>query len=99
MVQLKISGRDEKKTASHARTVADVLNRLIPQCCGEDVQILGPIEAAIQKISGRFRWQILMKSKSAGCLKRMVTAMTATPEISRVKAVTIAVDVDPYFLM
>ncbi|MEH0018068.1 MAG: primosomal protein N' [Desulfobacter sp.] len=97
MVQLKISGKDAHKTAAHAQRIADVLHRLSPE--GRDVQILGPIEAAIQRISSRFRWQILIKSVSAGCLNKMVSAMSADPEISRVKSVSIAVDVDPYFLM
>ncbi|MCG8637784.1 MAG: primosomal protein N' [Desulfobacterales bacterium] len=97
MIQLKISGKDEHKTAAHAQNIAEVLSRLIPQ--DHEVQILGPIEAAIQKISGRFRWQILIKSLSAGCINKMVSAMAADPGISRVKSVSIGIDVDPYFLM
>jgi primosomal protein N' (replication factor Y) len=97
MIQLKISGKDEHKTGAHAQLIAEVLNRLNPR--DKDVRILGPIEAAIQRISGRFRWQILIKSVSAGCINKMVSAMLADPEISRVKSVAIGVDVDPYFLM
>ncbi len=66
---------------------------------GEGLQILGPIEAAIQRISSRFRWQILVKSGSASRLNRLVSAMTADPDIKKVKTVSIAIDVDPYSLM
>jgi len=97
MIQLKISGRDEHKTAAHAQKIGQVLNRLNT---GEPTaQILGPIEAAIQRISARFRWQILIKSVSAARINRMVSAMAHDPDIRRVKTVTIGIDVDPYFLM
>ncbi|WDP88208.1 MAG: primosomal protein N' [Desulfobacter sp.] len=97
MIQLKISGKNEKKTAAHAFLVAKVLDRL--NTGSSPVQILGPIEAAIQKISARFRWQILIKSVSARQIHAMVSAMAGDPEISRVKTVSIGIDVDPYFLM
>ncbi len=97
MIQLKISGKDAHETAAHAQKIAQVLNRLNT---GEPLaQILGPIEAAIQRISARFRWQILIKSVSAARINRMVSAMAEDPDIRRVKTVTIAIDVDPYFLM
>ncbi|WDP90041.1 MAG: primosomal protein N' [Desulfobacter sp.] len=97
MIQLKISGKDEHRTAAHAQTVAQVLNRM--NTADPRAQILGPIEAAIQKISSRFRWQILIKSISARQINQMVSAMAEDPEISRVKSVTVGIDVDPYFLM
>ena len=95
MIQLKISGQDEGKTCSHAQKIAAVLERLNPG----DAQILGPIEAAIQKISSRFRWQILIKSVSAARINQMVSAMVQDPEICRIKTVSIGIDVDPYSLM
>ena len=97
MIQLKISGRDEKKTAAHAQLAAQVLDRI--NTLEPKAQILGPIEAAIQKISSRFRWQILIKSASAGQINKMVSTMAQDPDICRVKTVSITIDVDPYFLM
>ncbi|MCP3942805.1 MAG: primosomal protein N' [Desulfobacteraceae bacterium] len=100
MIQLKISGKDEKKVALHVDQVAGVLRSLLasnPEI-GESVQILGPIEAAIYRISSRFRWQILIKSSSASHISRLVKSMKAHPGIKAMKQVTIAVDVDPYSL-
>lgn len=97
MVQLKISGKDEAKTRDHAGLAADILGTLLPG--GQGTQILGPIEAAIQRISSRFRWQILIKGVSARAINQAVSAMAADPRITRVKGVSIAIDVDPYFLM
>ena len=97
MVQLKISGKDEARTRKHAALAAKILAGLLNG--DPDTQILGPIEAAIQRISSRFRWQILVKGPSARAINQAVSAMAADPDVSRVKGVTIGVDVDPYFLM
>ncbi|PIE60933.1 MAG: primosomal protein N' [Desulfobacterales bacterium] len=97
MIQLKISGKNEQKTAAHAHTIAKVLDRL--NVSDPRVQILGPTEAVIRKISSRFRWQILVKSVSARQINTMVSTMAEDPEITRVKTVTVGIDVDPYFLM
>ena len=101
MIQLKISGRDEKKVARHVEQVAGVLKQLLSAApeIGETVQVLGPIEASIHRISSRFRWQILIKSPSSIHLSRLVNSMKAHPAIKAVKQVTIAIDVDPYSLM
>jgi primosomal protein N' (replication factor Y) len=97
MVQLKISGANETKTRDHAHLAADILGQALSR--NTETQILGPIEAAIQKIASRFRWQILVKGPSARAINLAVSAMATDPRITREKGVTIAVDVDPYFLM
>ena len=97
MVQLKISGASEDKTRDHAHLAAKILGEVLP--VNRETQILGPIEAAIQKIASRFRWQILVKGPSARAINIAVSTMATDPRITRVKGVTIAVDVDPYFLM
>jgi primosomal protein N' (replication factor Y) len=101
MIQLKISGRDEKKVGQHAVLVADILHKLLgawPEA-GSTIEILGPIEAAIYRISSRFRWQILIKSPSFSKISRLVKSMKEHPGIKSIKQVTIAIDVDPYSLM
>jgi primosomal protein N' (replication factor Y) len=101
MIQLKISGKDEKKVAGIVEQVADVLKQLLSTSpeIQESVQILGPIEASIHRISSRFRWQILIKSPSSVHLSRLVNSMKAHPTIKAAKQVSIAIDVDPYSLM
>jgi primosomal protein N' (replication factor Y) len=101
MIQLKISGKDEKKVAQMVERVADVLRQLLSGApeIKESVQILGPIEASIYRISSRFRWQILIKSPFATHVSRLVNAMRVHPDIRTIKQVTIAIDVDPYSLM
>jgi primosomal protein N' (replication factor Y) len=97
MIQLKISGKNADKTRDHARLAADILARL--NTLEPQAQILGPIEAAIQKISSRYRWQILIKGLYSENISRMVSAMVRDPAIQKVKSVSIAIDVDPYSLL
>ncbi|WP_321492192.1 primosomal protein N' [uncultured Desulfobacter sp.] len=97
MIQLKISGKNAEQTRNHAQLAAEILGKLNTR--EPKAQILGPIEAAIQKISSRFRWQILVKGASSGNLSRLVSAMVQDPVIQKVKSVSIAIDVDPYSLL
>ncbi|WP_457552613.1 primosomal protein N' [Desulfobacula sp.] len=101
MVQLKISGTSFAKVKAYAGTVADVLKALLENEGKQknQVQILGPIEASIQKISSRFRWQILVKSSSSAQVNGLVKAMMDHPKIAIKSGIRLAVDVDPYFLM
>lgn len=101
MIQLKISGSILEKVKDYATAVADILAELLGKKENQKnrVQILGPIESPIQRISSRFRWQILVKSPSSVLLNRLVTAMMAHPRVALKTGITLAIDVDPYFLM
>jgi len=97
MIQIKVSGKNAEKTRDHARLAANLLEQLNTR--EPKARILGPIEAAIQKISSRYRWQILIKGASSGNLGRMVSAMVRDPAIGKVKSVSVVIDVDPYSLL
>ena len=101
MIQLKISGKDEARVARSVEVVSDVLRQLMSTApeIKDSVQILGPIEASIHRISSRFRWQILIKSPSFAHISQLVKAMRVHPGIRAIKQVAIAIDVDPYSLM
>jgi primosomal protein N' (replication factor Y) (superfamily II helicase) len=59
------------------------------------VTVLGPAEAPIARIQGRWRFQLLLKSRSAQALK---TALAALPA-RRPRGVEMTVDVDPQALL
>lgn len=105
IIQLKISGTSSEKAKSHAVNIAQILKLLQEnQEAGkqnekEMVQVLGPIEAPIQKISSRFRWQILVKSSSSSLINTMVKSMLNHPKAKPAKGVRLTVDVDPYSLL
>jgi primosomal protein N' (replication factor Y) len=101
MIQLKMSGPDFAKVKFYATSVAGVLNALLDTRVyqKEPVQVLGPIEAGIQKISARFRWQILVKSPSSALINRLIKAMMDHPKATPTSGIRLIVDVDPYSLM
>lgn len=101
MIQLKISGSNFAKVKAYAATIADVLKILLENKENQShmVQILGPIEAPIQRISSRFRWQILVKSPSSVLINRLVKSMMGHPKLNSRSGVSLMVDVDPYSLM
>ncbi|MFH2059135.1 MAG: primosomal protein N' [Pseudomonadota bacterium] len=101
MTQLKISGTDHQKVKTYAQTVVGILNALLENNEKEKqmTQILGPVESPIQKISSRFRWQIIVKSVSSALLNRLVKSMMAHPKAAAHSGIKMAVDVDPYSLM
>ncbi len=101
MTQLKISGTNAQKVKDYAGDVAEVLRGLLKNegTVTGDVQILGPAEAPIQKISSKFRWQILIKSPSAGLVNRLVKSALEHPRTKPKSGMNLSVDVDPYFLM
>jgi len=101
MIQLKISGSSFAKVKAYAADIAEVLKALRGNEGKQKnmIQILGPVEASIQKISSRFRWQILVKSPSSALVNRLVKSLMNHPKVTPRSGVRLIVDVDPYFLM
>lgn len=100
LIQLKISGDRKNKVRTYAHLAGNILNDMIKTGIGKDaVQILGPIESPIQRISSRFRWQILIKGNSFSQIRHLVKSLMDEIKQKPVSGVRMAVDVDPYFLM
>ena len=101
MILVKISALKKEKAEQAALTAADILAGLKnagPKTAGA-VEILGPIEAPIQRISSRFRWQLLVKGPSFRQVSALVQGLVNHPDIQRISGVTLGIDVDPYSLM
>lgn len=102
MIQIKISGKNKQKTEKFVQKTADALHVLVTAFKEDQqnqVQVLGPIEAPIQRISSRFRWQILIKSLSAMLINQLAKSLMEHPALQSKSSISLGVDVDPYFLM
>lgn len=102
MAQLKISGRDKNRTRKQAEDLGRLCHQV--QKSGEEgfraIQILGPIEAPVTRIAGRYRWQILLKAPSAEPIRQMLYRMLCqNPAAFPGREVHTAIDVDPFFMM
>ncbi len=102
MIQLKISGRDKKKTGYLAQTIGDLCsvlkrsNKNFNTC----VEVLGPIEAPLPRIAKYYRWQILLKGLSVRALHRFVHRLLfENKSIFNNRSIRVVVDVDPFFML
>ena len=66
----------------------------------QSVDILGPIEASLTRIAGRYRWQILLKGTNTRMLHQFIDQlMSDRTTIFSHHQVQVAIDVDPFFMM
>jgi primosomal protein N' (replication factor Y) len=101
MILVKVSGLKKDAVAQAAMDAAAILTQIkdaSPETAAH-VDILGPIEAPISRISSRFRWQLVIKSPSFRQISALVQALRHHPDITRNRAISLGIDVDPYSLM
>jgi len=102
MIQLKISGKDPQVTETHARLLGDRCQVLKTNHADDygSVEIMGPIEASLTRIAGRYRWQVLLKGLNSRDLHQLVNQLLSeNPSVFTRQAVMVAIDVDPLFMM
>ena len=75
----------------------EVAERLRGTCDGRSVQVLGPAPAALPRLLGRWRYQIILRGMDASLFRKWVSKSDLSPK-SR-KGVRVVVDVDPRHLM
>lgn len=102
MIMIRLSGREKKRTHECAKAIGE--------CCGalragnksfqKSVTVLGPIEASVARIAGRFRWQVLLKGSDSVQIHRFAREIMFenAPKICG-RDVNISVDVDPYLMI
>lgn len=98
LVNLRISGTSEKRTASYASALGEICHELLRRKRGLAHLIvpLGPSPAPYFKLRGRYRWQMLLKAKKRKPLHTYVRDLLAEAEKKLPKrGVQLAVDVDP----
>jgi primosomal protein N' (replication factor Y) len=101
IILVKLSGPKKEtveQAALHAAGILTQIKDAAPETA-RSVDILGPIEAPIPRISSRFRWQLLIKSPSFRELRSLVQALLDHPDFKRNRTLSLGIDVDPYSLM
>ncbi len=101
MVQIRIQGKDSKKTAAYVQQLAVCCHRLRKTGGAfAGVDAMGPIEAPLSRIADHFRWQLLLKSADTGALHQFSRDLLFSPQSpKRTAGVIVGIDVDPLFLM
>ncbi len=102
MIQLLITGPDAARTAEAARRLGRAaqtdLQRLNAQ--GARFSLLGPVEAALHRMAGRYRWQVLLRGPSARGLNRFARQLLYGGGVRYERqGIKVSIDVDPLFMM
>jgi primosomal protein N' (replication factor Y) len=101
LAQIKISGKNKEQTEARALELGSLCKHLR---AGKDfskaIDVLGPIEAPLLKIAGRYRWQILLKAAGVQALHRFIRLlMSENPAVFNGSQPKVAIDVDPYDML
>ncbi len=101
MVSFRIEGSNEKGVEQFSHNFGKILDEIIEG--QNDVEKLGPSKAIIYKIRNRYRWQILLKGRKIGNLKKIVSKATEEAKIRLQKTskgnIKLDIDIDPINLM
>ena len=82
-----------------ARRLSTVVAQRIEAALRPEVRMLGPDEAPIRRLQGRFRQMILLRAPSQGPIQNTLRQALAEGSLRLGKGERIAVDIDPYSLL
>jgi primosomal protein N' (replication factor Y) len=98
-VLLWASSVSERGAERLAQQLARTLGERVRALAEPDVQVLGPAEAPIKRLAGRWRWMVLLKGPRIGMLQRTVRAALDDSDFRLGSGERVAVDVDPYSVL
>ncbi|MFH1829548.1 MAG: primosomal protein N' [Pseudomonadota bacterium] len=97
LANIRMSSLDKNLVSKAANEIAAIIR----QECAEhsDFKILGPAPAPFEKLRNRYRWQIVIKARSAGTLTRLLPRLSAQIEARIPRKVRVSIDIDPANLL
>ncbi|HOP36019.1 MAG TPA: hypothetical protein PL090_06810, partial [Syntrophales bacterium] len=97
MVNLRLSGLHEDRVRSAARDMACRAREWVENAAGQTpLVVMGPSEAPLGKLKGRYRWQILLMGQDVAALHRLAEELH---DGTRQRGIETRVDVDPHNFM
>jgi len=96
---LRFKGNSETKTSEAAhyltRNIKGILSKWPKR--GKEIQVLGPVEAPVSRIKGKFRWHILIKSERVSLLHHLLNEVeNRSRRFLQSSGVHLVLDIDPY---
>jgi len=95
MVNLTISATNEARITGYAKRLNAVARDLARQA-GGNISVLGPAEAPLSRVKGRYRWHMLLKGNDIKALHALASSILTN---TREAGLRIRVDVDPVNFM
>ena len=100
MIAIRCEGREGEKVQAYIENITTNLRAQIVAMGKDPPVILGPAPAPLERLQGRERWHVLVKSENRRTLHALV--QKATEQLrshSRAAGVRLVVDVDPYDML
>ena len=93
LIAVRIDGADAAEVATTAQRLAELAEAISRRPdLGGTVDVRGPVPAPLEKLRGRTRWQIWLRSPDRHALRRIARGLAAAEVSSKVRVV---LDVDP----
>jgi primosomal protein N' (replication factor Y) len=97
LVALRLEGPDADRTGALAETLA---TRVRAACERTGVVMRGPAPAPLERLRGRYRWQLVLSSPSTRALHEVVrTIQSAWRAATEARTIRLVVDVDPVSML
>lgn len=97
MVNLQISSSNKERGIKGVELLKNIAMDIAKlDTKGSDTTIIGPAEAPIAKIKGRYRWHLIIKGKNNNAIRLLVKSLLSK---LTVKGLEIKIDVDPFNFM
>jgi primosomal protein N' (replication factor Y) (superfamily II helicase) len=90
-----VTDRDKDRASTEARAVSDFLDTVR----GDNVRVLGPAPAPLERVKQLHRYQLLIKAGSRTTLHRVLTALRDHLDGKKLSGTRVMVDVDPVSLL
>lgn len=98
LINVRLSGNVDTKVSQYAEQLRANLDRAL-RGGHTPSGILGPSPSPMGKISGRHRWQLLIKSSGTQQSRHITAAIRTHADANAPSGVTVAIDVDPLHLL
>jgi primosomal protein N' (replication factor Y) len=98
-VNVVFSGTREDATAELALDSAATLRALLQSRPDNEVTVVGPAKCPIERIKSRWRWHLMLKSRSAAQLTRVSRYLAARLPVPARGQLRVVVDRDPVSLL
>jgi primosomal protein N' (replication factor Y) len=99
---LRLQGNHKQKTEDMARRMAERMIQVTGSWPkrGKDLQVLGPVEAPLSKLKGKYRWQIFIRSKGPNLLHVFLKKVNeGLRKLLKGSGVSLTIDIDPYQML
>lgn len=93
LINIVLADESEETVIAEAHRIANLFSRSFMDV--EGMELLGPAQAPLAKVRGKFRWQIILKSREGEVLCRICREVMTKYYAEQKSTATVTVDVDP----